>query len=217
MSQRPQATVAIVLMTIAGLVLAQSAPSFEGQVQGWQDGEAEIVLLAPGHVPPPFVRPAEAPTIGQIAEDGRFSLTLPESLPEDAFVPVDDFLDPGCVDAVLDPPDATYFPVAYGIYRDDGSLIGEIFRASSGADVGPQPGEYSTLPGYAEQSFTLSGVCPNPTRRVEEDYDFSVEAGWHEIVQSFEEHPSEPGWRIDRWRNEPVPDDAIWVILRPPG
>lgn len=204
---------ALILSTAA---FAQPGSTLRGTVPGWDDGEARVVLLGARHVPPPRVRPADARTIGSIASDGEFAITLPEDFPAGDFVPVAEFLDPGCPELSLEPRDAVYFPVIYGIYRDDGTLIGEIFRGSPGAEKGPLPGEFTTLPGYAEQSFTLSGSCPDSRRFVVEDYELDVEAGWHELVQSFTEHPEKAGWRSDLWRNEAVPDDAIWILLRPP-
>ena len=216
MLQRLKAVITFATLTCSTTVLAQSGSTLSGTVQGWQDGEAEIVLLAPRHVPPPFARPADAPTIGTVGEDGSLSISVPESFPEEEFVHVAQFLDPGCSDASLEPPDAVYFPVTFGVYTAEGGLVGEVFRGSSGAERGPLPGEFTTLPGYAEEPFELRGSCTDPRRRVVEDYDFSVDGGWHEIVQSFTEHPERAGWRIDRWRNEPVPEKAVWLLITPP-
>lgn len=216
MSVRLFPVMSLVVLASSSTVLAQSGTTLSGELSTWRDGSAEIVLLAPRHIPPPFVRPANSPTIGTVAGDGSFRLTIPERFPEDEFVPVVDYLDSNCSGASLEPRDAVYFPMTYGVYKSDGTLIGEIFRGSPGAGRGPAPGEFSTLPGYANRPFTLRGECPDPSRRVVEDYDFSVEAGWHEIVQSFAEHPDQSGWRIDRWRNEPVPANATWTLIRPP-
>lgn len=198
------------------VVHAQPGSTMSGTIPNWEDGEARIVLLGPRQVPPPRVRPAGVQTIGTITADGSFTLDVPGSFTEEDFVPVAEFLDPGCSNIALEPPDAVYFPVIYGVYRDDGTLIGEIFRGSPGAEKGPIPGEFTSLPGYAEQSFTLTGSCPDERRFVVEDYDFSVEAGWHELIQSFTEHPDKAGWRSDLWRNQAVPDQATWILLRPP-
>lgn len=115
------AVMSVSTVMCSGLVLARPDTSSSGSLPGWQDGEAEVVLLEPRHVPPPFVRPSNSTTIGRVAADGRFSI-----------------------------------------------------------------------------------------------YDFSVGAGWHEIVQSFAEHPEQPGWRVDRWRKQSVPEDAVRVLIRPP-
>jgi hypothetical protein len=118
---------------------------------------------------------------------------------------------------VVAPEDAVYVPIALAVYDSDGRLIGEIFEASPGLSVavGPSPGEYTVVSGYADEGFTLTGKCSDSRRRVVEDYDFTVEAGWHDIIQSFEEDPGRERWRIDAWRNDPVPEDAVWVLLRP--
>lgn len=216
MSERLKAVVTFAALIFSTTVLAQSGTTLSGVVPRWQEGEADIVLLPPRHVPPPFTRPSDSLQIGTVAEDGTFTITLPESLPREEFVPVARFLDPGCAELSLEPAEAAYFPITFGVYDAGGALIGELFRGSTGAEQGPIPGEYTTLPGYAEQGFTLRGSCPDPRRPVVEEYDVSVEAGWHELVQTFTEHPEKTGWRIDRWRNEPVPEQAVWLLIGPP-
>lgn len=203
-------------LALSTSVSAQPDATVTGTVTGWQYGEANVVLLAPRHVPPPFVRPGSAPTIGAVASDGAFTINLPESFPDEDFVPAAGFLDPTCSDLSVDPPDASYVPIIYAVYRDDESLLGEIFRGSPGVERGPLPGEFTTLPGYAEHSFSLNGSCPDPRRSVIEDYDFTVDAGWHELIQSFTENPERVGWRTDLWRNQAVPDEAIWILIQPP-
>lgn len=208
---------AICAIGLAFLAAAQPGAILSGTVSGWQDGDAEVVLLLPRHIPPPYVRPADAPVIGSVASDGSLTIAVPERFPPDEFVPVADFLDPGCTELSLAPESATYFPIAYGVYRDNGSLIGEVFLGNRAlADApGPVPGGYSLLHGYADQPFSLQGQCEDPRRRVIEDYDVDVEAGWHDVVQRFEDAPDREGWRIDRWRAEAVPEDAVWLLLRP--
>ena len=201
-------------LTLSSTVLAQDSLTFSGQVQDWQYGEAQLII--PGSVPPPLSRPEGAPVIGAVAADGSFTFTLPETMPEEDFVPVGEFLDPGCTDLTVSPEDASYYPVAIVAYRSDGSVIGEIFRGSPGIEAGPIPPGYSVLSGYATESFTVRGSCPAPDRAVVEDYDFAVEPGWHDVIQRFMEAPERPNWRIDRWVSEPIPDDAVWVLIRPP-
>lgn len=204
------------VLLCAGAAWAQPGATLSGQLPQWREGEAEVLLLLPRHVPPPFTRPADALVVGAVDASGVFTITLPEAFPRDGYVPVGEFLDPECTEARVSPADATYVPIAYGAYGPDGRLIGEIFQASS-AHAGPAPGEYSILSGLADAGFEIRGACADDRRRVVEDYDFSVGAGWHDIVQRFARHPDRDGWRIDRWRNEEVPGDAVWTLLRPPG
>lgn len=217
MRSRLPMLVALFALVCSSTALAQSESIVAGEVEEWQGRAADLVLLTHRHIPPPFVRPAGVPTVGTVEPDGSFTLSIPSPFSTEDSVGVVDFLDPGCAGGVVTPEGATYVPLAIVAYDSEGALVGEIFQASagSGLGVGPVPGGYSIVYGYSDDGFALRGTCPDARRQVVEDYDFAVGAGWHEVVQRFEEDPNRVGWRIDRWRSEPVPEDAVWVMISP--
>ena len=205
----------LVFLAATGSAIGQTPESYSGQVSGWNAGQGQLILINSNDWPPPRTLPPDAMVVGSVTPDGQMSVTLPESMPEDEFVPAGGFLDPGCENLTVTPADAQYYPIELIAYSMDGDMIGIVFLANPGA-AGPAPGGYSVLMGYSAQPYSLSGSCPQRGRSVIEEYDFSVEPGWHSIVQRFSEHPEEEGMRLDRWTNEDVPEDATWILERPP-
>ena len=99
---------------------ASEGTALSGQVQNWEGDEGRLVLLPTTAPPPP--RPQEdALELGNVAADGSFNLTLPESMPEENLVSVARFLDGDpCDELTVTPEDARFLPVNVGVYGDQG-------------------------------------------------------------------------------------------------
>lgn len=215
---RPTRLTRALLVTLAGAVLGiawvQEGPAFSGTISGWSFGEGDLVMHSPTQGRPPQNLTAEQPVIGSVASDGSFRFGLPAAPPEERLVPVANGA--ACADLTAEPSDAEFFPLDVIVYDADGRLAGLLFPVSPGGGNGPVVGGYSVLMGYTEGGVSVSGSCFDPGRKVEERHEASVEPGWHLLVQRFEDHPEREGWRLDRWRSEPMPDDVEWVLLTPP-
>ena len=207
--------VAVVFLSAYSSALAQETESMSGHVEGWTDGEAQVVLVNGSDWPPAMTMRSDALVVGSVSADGELQFTLPPSMPDEEFVPVGEFLDPGCEDLTQSPEDARYFPMELIAYSPEGNVIGAVFLVNPGGGSGPVPGGYSVLMGYSTQSFTLRGSCPQAGRPVVEAYDLAVEPGWHTMIQRFSEHSEDPRIRVDTWVNEDIPEDAVWIIDRP--
>lgn len=207
------------LATVAALLLgigaAQQGPTFSGTVADWRHGESDLVMHAPVQGQPPAELADDQRVLGRVGEDGSFSFELPAELPDDDLVPIVTGIG-DCADLTADPEGVRFYPLDVIVYDEDDTLAGLLFPVSPGGDQGPVVPGYSVLMGYTDRAVTVRGSCADEARRVEEAYDTTVEQGWHLLVQRFEEHPTRDGWRIDRWRAEPMPEDVEWVLLTPP-
>lgn len=206
------------LATMAALLLgigaAQQGATFSGAVADWAHGEGDLVMHSSAHGQPPAELADDQRVLGRVEADGSFSFELPTELPDDELVPIDTGIG-DCSDLTADPEGVRFYPLDVIVY-EDGVLAGLLFPVSPGGGQGPVVPGYSVLMGYTNRAVTVRGSCVNEARRVEEAYDATVEQGWHLLVQRFDEHPTRDGWRIDRWRAEPMPEDVEWVLLIPP-
>ena len=204
--------VALMGFVVFGYILAQNDLTFSGQLSNWEGGEAQLVLNVATGPPAPTLGP-DSVVIGDLAADGSFNFTLPESMPEEALVPYSEVLGADhCEEASITPEDALAAPVAIAIYTDEG-LVGGLFRANPEYQPGQGPPDYRLAVGYTPGEVTVQGRCTRTEAPVPfvDEFDFTVGPGWHQLVVWVRQDPN-----ANSFSNDPVPEDAAWKVFRPP-